>query len=229
MKAIIAEDDYRVAMIHKEYLNSYREVVVVGHALKGTELLSQLQKQPDIDLLLLDLYFPDISRLELLQKVRANHPKLDIIIVSASDDASMLQQAKRQGVYAFLKKPVDVRLFRETISDYLKERAFLSEPGQTFSNSDAKRVLGGGKYSQAKSVDNLLPSGIDAITLDRVYTALKGEQNGLTIEETCEAVGVSRTTARRYLEHLVREQHIRTHLNYGVIGRPERRYMLKRP
>ncbi|WP_373975243.1 helix-turn-helix domain-containing protein [Geomicrobium sp. JCM 19039] len=63
------------------------------------------------------------------------------------------------------------------------------------------------------------------MTLYKVQLSLEHVADGVTIEDTCQAVGISRTTARRYLEHLVASGHARTQLNYGVIGRPERKYV----
>jgi two-component system CitB family response regulator len=40
-------------------------------------------------------------------------------------------------------------------------------------------------------------------------------------------MGVSRTTARRYLEHLITEEKIEADLAYGTVGRPERVYLVK--
>lgn len=223
MNVIIAEDDYRVAMLHTEYLKAYDDIKMIGHALNGDELLKLLEKKPDVSLILLDLYFPDVMGTELLGTIRANYPHVDIIIISASDDRSALQQAKRHGVYAFLTKPVEMKLFQVTIKHYLDDRAFFTQKA-SFTNDDARRLLGGSLPQQIEPRD-LLPTGIDAITLDHVYQALV-KSHGLTIEETCEKVGISRTTARRYLEYLVRENKIETRLNYGVIGRPERKYVL---
>ena len=49
-------------------------------------------------------------------------------------------------------------------------------------------------------------------------------QQGASAEEIGNRVGVSRTTARRYLEFLVGQQLASPELEYGTVGRPERRY-----
>ena len=67
-----------------------------------------------------------------------------------------------------------------------------------------------------------LPKGIDALTLQRVLTALTPE--AASAEEIGCRIGVSRTTARRYLEFLVGQQLASPELEYGTVGRPERRY-----
>jgi two-component system CitB family response regulator len=72
----------------------------------------------------------------------------------------------------------------------------------------------------------LLPKGIDKLTLIKVMEVLDAGQ-GLTAETVAKQIGVSRTTARRYLEHLISQEKIAADLSYGTIGRPERVYVLK--
>ncbi|MEJ7635636.1 hypothetical protein [Aeromicrobium sp.] len=48
----------------------------------------------------------------------------------------------------------------------------------------------------------------------------------LSATECGERVGISRVSARRYLEFFVDEQRVVVRLNYGSAGRPERRYRL---
>lgn len=71
-----------------------------------------------------------------------------------------------------------------------------------------------------------LPTGINPITLKKIKEALRTADGGMTAEELGEAMGASRTTARRYAEYLVSKEEARAELEYGIIGRPERKYYL---
>jgi CitB family two-component system response regulator CitT len=42
-----------------------------------------------------------------------------------------------------------------------------------------------------------------------------------------EKMGASRTTARRYLEYITSTGEVTAELEYGIVGRPERRYRIK--
>jgi two-component system CitB family response regulator len=72
-----------------------------------------------------------------------------------------------------------------------------------------------------------LPKGIDRMTLEKVMLVLGKASVGLTAEIVAREMGVSRTTARRYLEHLMSEEKIEADLTYGTVGRPERVYAVK--
>ena len=54
-----------------------------------------------------------------------------------------------------------------------------------------------------------------------VTAALRDAPDGLTAAEAAEAVGISRITARRYLEHLVEAGRAARAPQYGQVGRPE--------
>ena len=66
-----------------------------------------------------------------------------------------------------------------------------------------------------------LPKGLSAPTLERFTVALRDTAEGLTAAGIAEAVGISRITARRYLEHLVDTGRARREPQYGQVGRPE--------
>jgi len=57
-----------------------------------------------------------------------------------------------------------------------------------------------------------------------VVTALQAETGDLSAAETAERVGISRVSARRYLEHLCVTGQAQQKLRYGTSGRPEHRY-----
>ena len=75
-------------------------------------------------------------------------------------------------------------------------------------------------------MDAELPKGIDPVTLDKILEEMKKEIGKFTSEEMSERVGVSRTTARRYLEYLVSLGSLEVDVSYGGVGRPERIYRM---
>ena len=68
-----------------------------------------------------------------------------------------------------------------------------------------------------------LPKGLSTETADLVLAAMR-ERAEISASEAGEVVGLSRVTARRYLEHFVEVGAAEVRLQYGSAGRPERRY-----
>ena len=68
------------------------------------------------------------------------------------------------------------------------------------------------------------PKGFSAETLKLVEDALRAETGDLSAAEAAATLGISRVSARRYLEHLADTGRVEVALRYGEVGRPERRY-----
>lgn len=91
---------------------------------KGLELY--YEKKPDI--ILLDLHMPDISGLEILDKIRSGDEETGVIIVSGAGDIRYAVDALRLKAWDYFPKPVkDMRLLEIAIEKALKNRALLIE------------------------------------------------------------------------------------------------------
>jgi response regulator of citrate/malate metabolism len=69
-----------------------------------------------------------------------------------------------------------------------------------------------------------LPKGLNRPTLNLVQGFLSEQDEATSAQEVAAAIGVSRGTARRYLEYLESRNQATLELRYGAAGRPEHRY-----
>ncbi len=76
-------------------------------ALNGREALEVLQENPDIHLLMTDINMPEMTGLELLDKVIEQHPVFKVIVASAYTDLPNIRSAMNKGAYDFVTKPID--------------------------------------------------------------------------------------------------------------------------
>ncbi|KGR82511.1 response regulator [Lysinibacillus boronitolerans] len=223
IKVVIAEDDFRIAQVQEQFLHKVPDVKVVQKALNAKETMDILEKY-EVDLLFLDIYMPDDLGTNLLARIRDHYPTIDIIIVTAATEKTMLETAVRYGVSNYLLKPVTMEKFVEAVEEYKKKKKLLSyrdEVDQTLID----RYFG--VANQLSSAQKELPSGVDRHTLEKVKEVMKELKGGISIEEMGEQIGASRTTARRYLEFLVSIDVCTAKHEYGVVGRPERKYYYK--
>lgn len=221
---MIVEDDVRVMEIHKRFLQKMPDFHVSATAQTGREALEWLEvMQPQ--LVLLDLYLPDMLGTDLINKLREQQPNLDIIMITAANETHMVQQSLQQGVFDFLVKPFLLERFQQSLESYLHSRPLLQK--KEMSQQEVDRLLQR-DFRATKKSDSLithLPKGIDEVTLQKVDMMLqKSPPQGVTAEQASSLIGVSRTTARRYLEYLVASKKATADLEYGSIGRPERKY-----
>ncbi|MFD2924947.1 response regulator [Halobacillus naozhouensis] len=218
---VIAEDDFRVAQIHEEFLAKEKNMQLTGKASTAKETL-QLLEDHSIDLLLLDVYMPDELGTELLHQIREQHPRVDIIMITAATDKEFLEKSINYGVQDYLIKPVTIEQFQESLARYQKKKKMLQSTDEV--NKDILEQVFGSGSPPKKQERPSLPTGIDFRTLEKIKTILTQENEGITSEKAGEKIGASRTTARRYLEYLVGINEASVEQVYGIVGRPERRY-----
>lgn len=220
LSVVIAEDDAGVCDIQSRFIARIEgfELIGVGQTFAESEELIDVFKP---NLVLLDMDFPDGDGIELLRKIRQQYLDTDVICITAAKDVATLQQAIRGGVFAYVLKPMTFKRFEETLTRYLEHRRKLSE-SESLDQAGVDRIVfsGSSDVSGERS-----PKGIDAITLKKVRSCIqKLAEDSVSAEELGKKLGMSRTTARRYLEYLVAKGIVEPSLEYGSVGRPERRY-----
>ena len=218
VRTLIVDDDIRVADIHKGYVERVDGFMVAGVANRGTEALRKvLDDKPD--LVLLDIYLPDLGGLEVCRRLRAAGNLVDVIAVTAARDVDTVKGAVGLGVAQYLVKPFTFATFRDKLERYAAYRALADKAGEA-EQEEIDAMLGELRAPGATP----LPKGLSKETLDLVARTLKASATPMSAVETAEQSGLSRVTARRYLEHLVQTTQVELELRYGGSGRPEHRY-----
>ena len=215
---LVVDDDFRVAALHRAYVEHVDGFRVVGEAHSGSAALESVTRlRPD--LVLLDIYLPDIPGLEVLRRLRASPAqRVDVIVVTAARDAASVEEALRNGSLYYLVKPFGPATLRERLAAYGQMRRRLASLAEA-SQAEVDEVYTALRTSAARE----LPKGHSPQTLGTIVETLRGAGRDLSAEEVAAEAGVSRATAQRYLSHLSRIGRVELVLRYGS-GRPEHRY-----
>nr|WP_294691315.1 response regulator [uncultured Friedmanniella sp.] len=222
ISVVVVDDDFRVAKIHTSFVSRVDGFEVVGVAHTGADAM-RLVREVVPDLLLLDLYLPDIFGLDLLNQLRVQGLRSDVIVISAGNESSTVQQAVQLGVTNYLLKPFTFADLHQRLEDYRQHRS--SRPSHRMGDqSEIDRVFG----RTGSALLEQLPKGLSPETATLILTEVAESLSGLSASECASQVGVSRVSARRYLEHYANQGLIKVSLKYGNAGRPERRYALSR-
>jgi response regulator of citrate/malate metabolism len=224
IRVLVVDDDFMVARVHSGFVERTPGFTVVGTAQTGAEAIAAVEKlQPD--LVLLDIYLPDRTGLDVLQLLRGD-PKtdVDVLVVSAASDIDSVKQALRGGVVHYLIKPFRYQDLRERLDHYAERHQRLGEltdsHRETARQEEVDRI-----FAAPVTGRGAMPKGLTAETAALVRSALGAAgANGLSAAECAERTGLSRVSARRYLEHLVTAGAAEVRSRYGSTGRPERRY-----
>lgn len=99
----------------------------MAFAASAPEALTAIETAGGTDLILLlsDINMPGMSGLELLPKVKAMHPKLPVIMITAYGDAETRRKAAEGGADGLLSKPIDFAVLRADIDRRLTARGVL--------------------------------------------------------------------------------------------------------
>ncbi|MDA9425508.1 CheY-like chemotaxis protein [Bradyrhizobium sp. USDA 372] len=94
-------------------------------ALSAPEALERAAevRDPSLILILSDINMPGMSGLDMLPKVRAAHPDVPVIMITAYGDAETRRKAIERGAVGLLTKPIDFVLLRQEIDTRLEQAA----------------------------------------------------------------------------------------------------------
>jgi response regulator of citrate/malate metabolism len=219
IRTLIVDDDPTAVSIHREFVDRLPEFTAVATTTSGTEAV-RLADTLRPDLLLLDMYLPDLPGLEVLRALRASsRPPIDVIAITSAKDVDVLRGAMTLGVVHYIVKPFGFRAFGERLENYAAARSRLAvaqAPGQR----EVDRI-----FALLRSgSDDMLPKGISAATLKVVVDILRSAEGRLTAGDLAARAGFSESVSRRYLKFLSDSGNVEYHPRYGSAGRPEHLY-----
>ena len=218
----IIEDDVAISEIQSRFVSKVGGFTVVGVAnsiAEAGDLLEVLKP----DLVLLDVYFPDGNGIDLLWRIRKHHRQTDVILITAAKEINTLQDAIRGGVFDFIVKPIGFPRFEDSLQRFREHKEALKKP-RALEQRVVDKIMHP-IHSDPPS-DAPLPKGIDRLTLGNVHSHIESmEFSSVSADKLGNMLGISRTTARRYLEFLVSRGVLKPTVTYGSVGRPERLYI----
>lgn len=224
IRILVVDDDFRVSGLHCTYVARVEGFEVVGQASNVAEALDAVRTlRPD--LLLLDIFLPDGSGLDVLRRLsgEAGGTRPDAIMITADRDITSVRTAMKLGAVGYLVKPFGAAALAERLTAYreLQHRVDALGPEAETDQADVDALF---SVARPTPLPTIPAKGHSAPTLTLVHEAVRAARRDLSAAEAAELTGVSRATAQRYLSYLVREGVVRLELRYGATGRPEHRY-----
>lgn len=221
IKVLIVDDDPTVADLHRRFVSVIDGFEVIGIARTGKEALTLL-KTLDVDLIVLDIFMPEVDGIGVLTKLRETRRDVDVIMVTAAQEGDLIQSAVRLGVFDYLLKPFDFSRFKNTMESFrVHSQKIDSKKSSKFSQEDIDHVLSPNKNS---ALSHTLPKGIQKRTLDTIIEAFRSGSTPLSVEDIAQQTSLSRVTVTRYVKYLLNVGRVVEELYYQEIGRPFSRY-----
>ena len=111
---LVVDDSVVARRIVSEIIDEEEDLEVVGTAANGRIALAKLPRL-DPDVVTLDIDMPELDGLETLSRIRAEHPHVQVIIVTGHASRQDMKLAKELGAFDYLEKPVDIGELAEKI------------------------------------------------------------------------------------------------------------------
>ena len=156
------EEDYVKAMAERMDMRDLQSRV----ALSGEEALAVLEADPP-DVMVLDLRMPGMQGMEVLEKVKRDHPHVQVIILTGHGGEKDEKEARRLGAFEYLQKPADINALMHTIQGAWKRsiqaaKEFVREQKEDFEESMAAAALAeGGMVEEARGIMERHPPQVE--------------------------------------------------------------------
>jgi response regulator of citrate/malate metabolism len=219
---LIVEDDFRVARAHAELAGRVEGFRVTGVVHTASAALSAVAAR-NPRLVLLDVYLPDASGLEVIRRLRRRPDPPDVIMLTAASDLATVREAMQAGALHYLVKPFDIEALRDRLRRYAELHSRRTGDHEV-DQREIDRLFG--LMRRPAEAGGELPKGRSSVTANLILQELRTVGVEMSAGEVAERIGVSRATAQRYLSALADAGGVRMRRQYGASGRPEHRYSL---
>ena len=122
---LIVDDEPSYLELMKEFLNQegYTNIITESNPLNVIPLLDRT----DIDLILLDIFMPEMNGLELLERIYSVYPNIPVVVITAVHEVQIALKAIKLGAYEFITKPPDTDRLLLTIRRAIDTKLLESE------------------------------------------------------------------------------------------------------
>lgn len=221
ISVLVVEDEEITAEANRVYVERVPGFEVAGVVRSGGEALRFLGRRP-VDLILLDLYLPDMHGLDLCKAVRGAGILCDVIVITSARDLSIVRSAVSVGVAHYLLKPFTFGAFSDKLRHYARFRDSVDASGE----ASGQEQVGNALAALHGPPQPRLPKGMSPMTMAAIVQVLTDTPGGVSAYTVGVTIGIARVTARRYLEHLAETGIAQRVPQYGSVGRPELLYRL---
>ena len=194
IRIVIADDHTIVREGLKQLLAAAGDLNVVGEARDGQEVMQQVRDN-DFDVLLLDMSMPGKSGVELIKQVKAEKPKLRILVLTMHEEHQYAVRAIRAGASGYLTK--------ESASRQLVEALRKVAGGGAFISAEVAQQLALGAMPDAKGPPH-------AALSDREFQIFRMIADGLSVTDIAGRLNLSVKTVSTHKSNILQKMNLTT-------------------
>lgn len=126
IKVAIVDDNTFLIHAIKEKLSFFEEIAIKHTSINGSELLSKLEENHNLDIILMDIEMPVLNGIETTQMVKQKYPQIKIIMLTAFDNDENIFNAIKAGADGYLLKEINPKDLYHGIQETLNGGAAMN-------------------------------------------------------------------------------------------------------
>ena len=202
LKIAIVDDNSFLIHAIKEKLSFFEDITVKVTALNGSELLSRLEENHNINLILMDIEMPVLNGIEATRLVKQKYPQIKIIMLTAFDNDENIFNAIKAGADGYLLKEINPEELYGGIRETLNG-------GAAMNPSIAMKTL---KLFR-NPIDIQNPGDQEEISLSkREIEVLEQLSKGLSYTAIADNLFLSPSTVRKHIENIYKKLQVHSKL-----------------
>jgi two-component system nitrogen regulation response regulator GlnG len=169
---LVVDDDEKICWAFEQFLESEGySPSIANSAEEGLRRIAA--DKPDV--VLLDVNLPGMSGLEALEEIKAHHPWVIVVIITAYDDVETTIEAMRLQAFDFVPKPIDLDIVKSVLERAFRTQSIRSTLPVEIADESPAAQIGGhrliGKSSQMREIYKL----IGVMASNTVTVLIEGE------------------------------------------------------
>jgi DNA-binding NarL/FixJ family response regulator len=208
MSHLLVADDhplYRMALI--QAIRGIMPECVISEAEDQNSVMAQLEKNPDTEVVLLDLHMPGCHGLMGLASIRAEHPGVAVIIISAHENPVTIRRALDYGAVGYLTKRTGLSDLKSSLNAVLSCQEWLP--------ASIKKAV---SLIQISEQDQTLDQKLGSLSPQQ-FKVLTRVTKGLLNKQIADQLGIQERTVKAHMSAIFEKLEVKNRTQAGVLLR----------
>lgn len=208
----VAEDNSFLARSLVERLSYYADIQLKHLAPNGKILLQNLEKDKNVDVVLMDIQMPEMDGIDTVLEVKNRYPQIKIIMLTVMDDEDSIFRSILNGADGYLLKDIDTEELIGGIQD-------ICTGGAPMSPAIALKAL---KLLRNPPELAAQDKSVDFDVSQREVEVLEQLSKGLNYTEIADNLHISKGTVRKHMENIYRKLQVHNKVEAIDLARKSR-------
>lgn len=219
MKCLVVSDIESSAEEKIQYLHELHIFSSLASATTAEQAIAKLKKYA-YGIVILDLGPTKEDNMNLLRQIRTEKIFVCVIMMSDENSVTYISEAFGYGVSDYILKPTTCKRLSEAAMRSVSKRECLLQY-QYMTQEEIDQCITHNVFLAPSNDKN---KGICNETFRFVQTTVSKRKGSFTAADIATETGLSRITIRKYMELMRESGELNTELEYGEVGRPQKRY-----